>query len=68
MNEIRDLIEDWIAVRAVVGRHVMQLKTGRVVIEGAMSEDEAIRTRRRLERLHAELNALLKEHAGAKVC
>jgi hypothetical protein len=59
---IKDLIEDWIGIRAMLLRQLEMLKSGKMsssTLQDEMRED----TISRIERWIAELNALLKQYS-----
>ena len=66
MTTRKNLVEDWIAVRAVLSAQVATLKTSDTIRESDRDGDATLATPGTLARLKiciGELNALLKEHA-----
>ncbi len=65
MEPVKDLVEDWIAMRSTLVRQVEKLKSGQLPSEPRTVEVTAEATIIRVEVCIRELNALLKEYARA---
>lgn len=65
MEPVKDLVEDWIAMRSTLVRQVEKLKSSELPAEPRTVEVTAEATIIRVEVCIRELNALLKEYARA---
>lgn len=65
MGPIKDLIEDWIAMRSTLIRQLEMLKSGKMHTGTNVPNVTTEATISRVEACIRELNALLKEYARA---
>ncbi|MHB8886341.1 MAG: hypothetical protein ACYC5H_14940 [Methylovirgula sp.] len=63
MERVKDLIEDWIAIRSTLVRQVDTLRSGQVHAETNVCDTTTEATIVRVEVCIRELNTLLKEYA-----
>jgi hypothetical protein len=65
MATVKDLVEDWIAIRSTLHRQLEMLESGQMDMGTHLSNTATKETIVRIRTLIGELNALLKEYARA---